>query len=413
MELSLPGFTRYYPPPSPPRSPYECGSNRSDLIAIPRTIAVVPDEFCAYTDHSDRDTDACYLLSDDALLGSLGAIECIGLERDRNTNLPAFAQWGFLHPGCWSYASVRHFKRPWIAPSLVGGRDEAAANKRLATSASQEWAHPSPGGTGSRSSKPLRVVVRGRCLPFLLANFPHLLSQGLLRRDTLMTTVFESAHTQRRSLVVERVVVNEGTAPALARIRAEHRASLNPVVQQPDEQVTCDFCEEARLCWERIDCVRVEMLTAPIVDTVHTLTATYTCVQLHTPTMKAEYMEARRARSITAWRLIAVNVAVVALNFGIAARGIIIWRFLQRLRVVEWIELAQPHVGVTLKTMRVLDWVTLPVRLPLAPLAWLVRGPFRDRFRRGPRRPPAVQQYQQVGRRQSPPNLAFRRAVSV
>ena len=132
--------------------------------------------------------------------------------------------------------------------------------KRLAASASQEWAHPT---ASQKGLKPIRVVVRGRCLPFLLAGCPQLLSQGVLRRDTLMTTVFEGKtdvrrpHTcthfpspnararittgrpsrapvvsQRRSLVVERVVINAVTSPALEMMRSEHKKALNPIVQQ-------------------------------------------------------------------------------------------------------------------------------------------------------------------------------------
>ena len=49
-------------------------------------------------------------------------------------------------------------------------------------------------------------------------------------------------------------------------------------------------------------------------------------------------------------------------------RGVALWALLQRLRVEEWIHRARPHVGTTLQAMRVLNWVTLPVRWPLARL---------------------------------------------
>lgn len=103
--------------PSPPNSPITCAENLTH--SRPQQIAVVPGDFCAYTEGSQK--DSCFLLSDDLLLGSSGALQCLGLERDRSTNLPSFDQWGFVHPGCWSYVRVRHFKRPWKSPELISG----------------------------------------------------------------------------------------------------------------------------------------------------------------------------------------------------------------------------------------------------------------------------------------------------
>ncbi|KAL1528184.1 hypothetical protein AB1Y20_009544 [Prymnesium parvum] len=318
MELKLlPDVFRFAPPPPPPSAPIDCRGNSTD--ARPRRIAVVDGAFCGSEPSSK---EGCYLLSDDALLDSYGALECLGIAREKGTNLPAFSVWGFLHPDCWSYVSVRHFKRPWLLPSLISGKEEAAHMRRLATSAAQEWAHPSLGS--DRVSKPLRVVVRGRCLPFLRAGYLNVLSRGMMRRDTHTSTVYEGS-TQRRAVFVERVVVDYATSPVLAQIRAHHAGALNPVVQQAGE------------------------VSPPNND----------------------YITAERARSLTIWRLIAVNLVVVAVNFVIAARGFYIWDFLSRKRVMEWIQMAQPHVGVTLRTMRVLDWLTRPVRWPFARVAGL------------------------------------------
>lgn len=86
--------------------------------------------------------------------------------------------------------------------------------------------------------------------------------------------------------------------------------------------------------------------------------------------------EAKQRRQLTAWRLIGINLLVLVLNALVAARGIAIWGLLQRLQVVEWIQRARPHVGVTLHAMRALDWLTRPVRWPL------------QRVRSGLQRPP-------------------------
>jgi hypothetical protein len=75
--------------------------------------------------------------------------------------------------------------------------------------------------------------------------------------------------------------------------------------------------------------------------------------------------DARQRRRLTAWRLIGVNVLVLLLNALVAARGVYLWSVLQRLRVVEWIMRLRPHVQPTFHAMRVINWVTLPVRWPL------------------------------------------------
>ena len=95
--------------------------------------------------------------------------------------------------------------------------------------------------------------------------------------------------------------------------------------------------------------------------------------------MKAELRDATRRRRLTAWRLIAVNVAVIGLNVALAVRGVLIWSIISRFGVVTWIKRANPHVLVTLQTMRLLNWATLPIRTVSWPFLEIARA-----FRRRP-----------------------------
>ena len=63
----------------------------------------------AHCPRSPQSNDACYLLSQDELAGSVRALDCLALRRERgHRNLPAFHAWGFVSPACWSYVQVRH-----------------------------------------------------------------------------------------------------------------------------------------------------------------------------------------------------------------------------------------------------------------------------------------------------------------
>ena len=63
----------------------------------------------AHCPRSPQSNDACYLLSQDELAGSVRALDCLALRRERgHRNLPAFHAWGFVNPACWSYVQVRH-----------------------------------------------------------------------------------------------------------------------------------------------------------------------------------------------------------------------------------------------------------------------------------------------------------------
>ena len=215
----------------------DCGSNSSHRLRI----AAIDSRHCSGVARDDdsssswwpagqdevgvgRGGDVCYLLSQDAVLGSLGSLECLGLEGQRKTHsLPSFKLWGFLSDRCWSY--VRVVRQPMRKPTIEPPSDEM---KALTAAAAQEWAHP------MRQRGRLRIAVYGSCLPFLLEGYPRRLSQGQLRHDALATTVFDGA-TERRVLVVERVVVDAAASGALMSAREEHAAVISGVVRLQHE----------------------------------------------------------------------------------------------------------------------------------------------------------------------------------
>lgn len=256
----------------------------------------------------------CYLLSEAPLLGSKHSLEFLGLaptkkgrQQSEPPNLPSMSLFGLLNPTCWRYVRVQ--RRP--ARRVVLQR----ASDRLQMEATQEWSHPLD------KAHQLRVVVSGACMPFLLEEFPRRLSDGRVRRDATATTVIEGTR-ERRALIVERVVIDESAVGALLEARERHADALNPIISAPSEAPHSSIVEELRA-------------------------------------------DARQRRRLTAWRLIGVNVLVLLLNALVAARGVYLWSVLQRLRVVEWITRLRPHVQPTFHAMRVINWVTLPVRWPL------------------------------------------------
>lgn len=62
------------------------------------------------------------------------------------------------------------------------------------------------------------------------------------------------------------------------------------------------------------------------------------------------------------YRMLLLNAAIIMLNIFVVFRGVSIWRLIQRLEVVEWVTRAAPHMPVTMRTIKVLDWTTLPFR---------------------------------------------------
>ena len=265
------------------------------------------------------EASGCFLLSQTPLLGSHRSLEYLGIEQIKRDhvpkNLPPMALFGFLHPNCWRYVRIQ--KRVGRRPLLV------STDESLVSEAMQEWVHPRVAGTTS-----LRIVVRGRCLPFLVEGIPQRLTSGQVRRDAIATTVVEGSR-ERRALVIRRVVVDEIAVGALAEARERHKGSLNPIVYTPIEA-------RNEAGYDKRDSL-VEALRA----------------------------EAQHRRKLTAWRLIAVNLFVLVINGVVAMRGYEVWSVVQRLKVVEWVQRLRPHVGVTFNAMRVLNWVTLPIRWPL------------------------------------------------
>uniref|UniRef100_A0A7S0LIC2 Uncharacterized protein n=1 Tax=Coccolithus braarudii TaxID=221442 RepID=A0A7S0LIC2_9EUKA len=314
-----------------------CDGNRCSKIAA------VNDQHCW------DGASGCYLLSQSSMLGSYRALDLLHVPasaEDRLSDLPSFSLWGVVNPRCWRYVKIRSSLRrgPAIAPS-----DERLQG--LTHAAAQEWAHPIDG----RLRRTLRVVVDGRCLPFLLQGMPQRLAQGRMVREALATTVIDGT-LERRAFVVQRVIVNgDAAAEALAHTRNHYSSSLNPLVQVPVEA----------------DAAGVDAAFSQ-------------------PSIIAELRaEARQRRRITAWRLISLNVAVLVLNAAMTARGVAVWQLMQQLRVVEWVQRARPHVDTTLHAMRILNWATLPLRLPLKQirhgrrrLVWVVSRAF-NRARSG------------------------------
>ena len=294
-------------------------------------IASVDPNHCA-----DNNT-GCYLLSQDALLGARRSLDLLKLRPPPNfggsSQLPPFTLWGFLSPDCWRYVRVRRRagRRPILHAPDHGTDDERM--KRLTLEAAQEWAHPGRPVRGS-----LRVVVSARCLPFLLDDVPGRLTKGKVRRDALATTVADGK-MERRALVVQEVVVDRIVIPVVEEALKRYPGVLNTVVRISDEERS------------------VADLRPSLVSELRA--------------------EAHGRRKLTAFRLIGLNLAVLFVNAFLAARGLLIWNLINKLQVVEWINQVRPHVGVTVRTMRLLDYATLPVRVPLrvfgVPADWFAR----------------------------------------
>ena len=278
----------------------------------PMRLAAIAIEHCPA---SEVRGDACYLLSQDKLAGSHRSLDCLALRRARGyCNLPAFHSWGFVAPGCWSY--VETMRRAFRSATLVPPSSEQRL-ARLARDAVQGWAHPGDGR--------LRVAVLGSCLPFLLDDVPHLLAQGDVRHDAVSTTITRlrgSFEETRHVSVVGRVVVDSRAGDALARARHTHVTALNPLVMGVDE-----------------------------VEDTHV----------------REYRRLRRTVR-QGGTVLMLNVFVIALNTVVIWRGMWIWKLIQQLELVQWVQRASPHFPVTMRAIRVLDFVTLPFRALIGPL---------------------------------------------
>ena len=271
----------------------------------PMSLAAIATEHCPASERGDM----CYLLSQDKLAGSHRALDCLALRKERgNRNLPAFHAWGFVAPGCWSY--VETMRRAFRPPTLVPpGSEHRLA--RLAREAVQGWSHPDNGR--------LRVAMLGSCLPFLLDDVPHLLAQGDVRHDSVSTTITRlrgSYEETRHQSIVGRVVVDAGAADALARARHTHSAALNPLVMGVDE------VEDAHL---------------------------------------REYRRLRRTVR-EGKTVLLLNVVVIVLNTIVIWRGMWIWKLIQQLELVQWVQRASPHFPVTMRAIRVLNFVSVPFR---------------------------------------------------
>lgn len=201
------------------------------------------------------------------------------------------------------------------------------------------WAHPAD----AKLRRMLRVVVRGRCLPFLLDNLPHSLSQGRFRRDALATILTklrpgsDRVEEERRVTVVERVVLESSEAKAsLRKAYAEHYESLNPIVTAARDS--------------RDAAMDLRPATAEATARQH------------------------RSRLRRSSALISINAAAIALNLFMAVRALSVWHVISRHRVVEWIQQAAPHMPVTMGAVRTLNVVTAPFRPFLTPLVRLARA---------------------------------------
>lgn len=291
-------------------------------------------EHCPPSVHGD---DVCYLLSQDALEGSIRSLDCLALGRERgHRNLPAFRSWGFVAPRCWSYVEVQ--RRSFRSAKLTPPGEPVLA--RLASEAAQEWAHPDDARRRSAGVGPLRLAVLGSCLPLLLDDVPHQLAQGHVRHDAVSTTVSSvrpgtsgSAEEARRVSVVVRVSVDPRSDDALGLARQQHAAALNPVAlalsEAPPPAGVADGGGEGG-------------------------------------GSRTQRLLRRRIRQGAAMLL--VNVGVIALNAVVIVRGVHVWQLMRRFQVVEWVQRVTPHMPVTIRAMRALDWSTLPFRRLLAPL---------------------------------------------
>ena len=62
--------------------------------------------------------------------------------------------------------------------------------------------------------------------------------------------------------------------------------------------------------------------------------------------------------------MLGLNLAVVGLNAIVAMRGYRIWRLVERVQFVEWIQRFRPHMQPTFVAVRLLNVATLPIRIP-------------------------------------------------
>lgn len=285
--------------------------------------------------HCDGPVDEpCYLISDEFLHGSYRSLDCFGVPADApERNLPSWDVWGFVDPDCWRYVHVRYRK-------LARPDDELRAR---ANEAAQEWRHPA---SGLAERAPLRVAVRGRCMPLLLGGGLAELSHGVLRRDTVATTITTRGRSgaiehERRATVVERVVVDAAASGALSRARASCDGCVNPVVLLPSEAGG----------------------------------------------LSAAAMSGAGARRIErgSSAMLAANSALLLANALVIVYGVQLWRLFTRVRVVEWIQKIRPHMGATVGAARVVSWGTLPVRALVGGATNAVRRRFAE-----PEPPPKV-----------------------
>ena len=311
--------------------------------------------------------ERCYLLSQTPLQGSQRSLDCLGLLATAGVpNLPSFPAWGFLHPSCWSYVRVKRQPLAGLThPSQSVTLTADARVHQLAKEASQEWQHPAE----PRTRKKLRVVVRGRCLPFLLDDYPHKLAQGRLRKDTLATTVtrLRSGRSKggveevRRVAVVDRVSIDhsDATTSSFKRARERHFRALNPVVMLPEQSN-----------WLLPDSPMTALLRE-----------------------RSDLFERQRVRWRRGSAMLLVNAVAIAINIVVAWRATALWNIVEKNRVskrapvrhhrmcrrrrtaliaasrlpssslaVDWIQRAAPHAETTIVTVRWVDKATKPFR---------------------------------------------------
>ena len=183
------------------------------------------------------------------------------------------------------------------------------------------------------------MAVRGRCMPLLLGGGLAELSHGVLRRDTVATTITTRGRSgaiehERRATVVERVVVDAAASGALSRARVSCDGCVNPVVLLPSEAGG----------------------------------------------LSAAAMSGAGARRIErgSSAMLAANSALLLANALVIVYGVQLWRLFTRVRVVEWIQKIRPHMGATVGAARVVSWGTLPVRALVGGATNAVRRRFAE-----------------------------------
>jgi hypothetical protein len=323
------------PAPSAPRSP---------KLASPSAPPSAP-----AAQGADAKGAACYLLSQDRLLRSYRSLDCLGLpyrsglpgpESDPEPLLPAFPAWGLLSPACWKYVRVKR-RNPMRAPTVV-------AEKQLSEEASQEWQHPE---RLRRRRGSLRVVVRGECLPFLLDDLPHKLSQGRMRRDALATTITKHGRRgveERRVSMVERVVVDSGEAveSALRYAREVHPHALNPLVTSEASEREGGSVNSGG--WHGFFGLGANPENA------------LGSLRDRPVAMLLARQQLRRLRRGTLF--LSINAVAIIINIVVAARAIVLWRVVENNRVVEWIQRAAPHAETTIVAVKWINLATRPIR---------------------------------------------------